>query len=84
LLSTLKKEPVLTHEEIMELRLSNRQLAAIGRNINQIAKALNMGEEGGQQINRTILERLNSDINEHKKLVSLLIHRSLNRWGTNS
>jgi len=80
LLSTLKKEPVLTDEEIMELRLSNRQLAAIGRNINQIAKALNMGEEGDQQINKTILERIHSDINEHKKLVSLLIHRSLNRW----
>jgi len=84
LLSTLKKEPVLTDEEIKELRLSNRQLASIGRNINQIAKALNMEKDIDQQVNETILNNIHSDINEHKKLVSALIHRSLNRWVTNS
>jgi len=63
----IKKEPVLTDEEIRELRLSNRQLASIGRNINQIAKALNMEKDSDQQINKTILENIFSDINEHKK-----------------
>jgi len=82
LLSTLKKEPVLTDEEMKELRLSNRQLASIGRNINQIAKALNMEKDSDQLVNETILKKIHRDINEHKKLVSSLIDRSLNRWVT--
>lgn len=83
LLSTLKNEPVLTDKEIKELRTSNRQLAAIGRNINQIAKALNMEKDSDQQINETLLRGIRNDINEHKKLVASLVDRSLNRWSTN-
>jgi len=37
-MANLNREPVLTESEIQALRTSNRELAAIGRNLNQIAK----------------------------------------------
>jgi len=80
LLFQLKKEPVLTDKEIRELRASNRQLSAIGRNINQIAKALNMEKDSDQYINENLLKTILNDIQEHKKLVVSLVDRSLNKW----
>lgn len=80
LLSQLKKEPVLTDKEIQELRASNRQLSAIGRNINQIAKALNMEKDSDQEINENLLKSIFNDIQEHKSLVVALVDRSQNKW----
>lgn len=80
LLSQLKKEPVLTDKEIYELRASNRQLSSIGRNINQIAKALNMEKDSNQEINENLLKNLSNDIQEHKSLVTALVNRSQNKW----
>ncbi len=83
LLSTLKNSPVLTDIEVKELRASNRQLAAIGRNINQIARALNMEIEGEGDVNEQLLNTIKNEINEHKKKVATLIAHSLNRWSAN-
>jgi hypothetical protein len=43
--ANLTKEPVLLDASINELRTANRELAAIGRNINQLTKALNRSIE---------------------------------------
>ncbi|SHN93244.1 hypothetical protein BHECKSOX_2343 [Bathymodiolus heckerae thiotrophic gill symbiont] len=51
-----------------ELMLSNRQLASIGRNVNQTAKALNMGTENSQLINEQILNNIHNDINRRAML----------------
>lgn len=44
LLEHIEKTPVLSGAEIEVLRTSNYQLVAIGRNVNQIARRMNAGE----------------------------------------
>lgn len=80
--AALHREPVLTDSEIAALRESNRQLAAIGRNLNQVARALNIEFRESDKLKREAIERLVERIEQHKGLVSGLIDRNLNRWGS--
>lgn len=80
-MATLSKEPVLTDAEINSLRESNRELAAIGRNLNQIARVLNVEFRESDRLNREAIEALSSRIEEHKDMVAQLLDRNLNRWG---
>ncbi|EAV2676858.1 MobC family plasmid mobilization relaxosome protein [Salmonella enterica] len=80
-LATLNKEPVLTDAEVNALRGSNRELAAIGRNLNQIARALNVEFRDSDKLNKELIERLLEQIDGHRDKVSNLIDRNMNRWG---
>ncbi|ECM0205887.1 MobC family plasmid mobilization relaxosome protein [Salmonella enterica subsp. enterica serovar Muenchen] len=80
-LATLSKEPVLTDAEVNALRGSNRELAAIGRNLNQIARALNVEFRDSDKLNKELIERLLEQIDGHRDKVSNLIDRNMNRWG---
>lgn len=80
-MATLNKAPVLTDTEINSLRESNRELAAIGRNLNQIARALNVEFRETDRLNREAIEALSSRIEQHKDVVAQLLNRNLNRWG---
>ncbi|MCZ2719968.1 plasmid mobilization relaxosome protein MobC [Erwinia amylovora] len=80
-MATLNKAPVLTDTEINSLRESNRELAAIGRNLNQIARALNVEFRESDRLNREAIEALSSRIEQHKDVVAQLLNRNLNRWG---
>ncbi|ELV8541100.1 plasmid mobilization relaxosome protein MobC [Salmonella enterica] len=79
-LATLSKEPVLTDAEVNALRGSNRELAAIGRNLNQIARALNVEFRDSDKLNKVLIERLLEQIDGHRDKVSNLIDRNMNRW----
>ncbi|MES2664157.1 MAG: plasmid mobilization relaxosome protein MobC [Pseudomonadota bacterium] len=72
----LNNQAIFTQEEVNALRESNRELAAIGRNLNQIAKALNA------QLNATVTQhdilKLSSHIDAHREKVSRVVHKSLN------
>jgi len=80
----LKRDPVLTDAEINALRESNRELAAIGRNLNQIAHVLNSDARVPDKLTfKTILE-LKTYIDKERNKISELVNKSLNRWdGTN-
>lgn len=80
-LAALNREPVLTDLEIAVLRESNRELAAIGRNLNQVARALNIEFRESDKIKRESIEKLAERIEEHKDQVAGLLSRNMNRWG---
>ncbi|EJE4183758.1 plasmid mobilization relaxosome protein MobC [Vibrio parahaemolyticus] len=79
-LAALHREPVLSEDEIATLRESNRELAAIGRNLNQIARALNIEFRKGDQVKMEAVEALADRIAQHKDSVAMLINRNMKRW----
>jgi len=79
--AALHHEPVLTEREIMALRESNRELAAIGRNLNQMARAINIDWRESEKLKLDHIEKLAGRIEHHKDQVSELLDRNMNRWG---
>jgi len=78
----LSRQPVATDKEIIAVRAMNRELAAIGRNVNQIAKALNSAVHGVErgQVSLTELERLPAAITVSRKVISVLVRKSQQSW----
>lgn len=79
-LSVLNDDPILTDAEVNTLRASNRELAAIGRNLNQVARAINIDFREGNQITVSAIEALAKRIETHKDVVAELMSKSVNRW----
>ncbi|MBM7073486.1 plasmid mobilization relaxosome protein MobC [Shewanella sp. 202IG2-18] len=79
-MANLYREPILTKEEMGVLRDSNRQLAAIGRNLNQIARVLNIEFRESDKITKVMIEGLTEQINLHKHKVYKLLHQNRHRW----
>jgi antitoxin component of RelBE/YafQ-DinJ toxin-antitoxin module len=75
------KEPQFVFAEIDALMESNRQLAAIGRNLNQIARNLNLDLNASYQVTLEAIEALANDIKLHRGKVAALMDANLNRWG---
>ena len=65
-------------KEIDALGESNYQLLAIGRNLNQVAKAMNEGRRDSVTIES--IERLRGIIDTHTEKVSTAIRASVERW----
>lgn len=74
----LTREPQFGMKEIDALGESNYQLLAIGRNLNQVAKAMNEGRRDSVTIES--IERLRGVIDAHTNKVSTAIRASLERW----
>lgn len=74
----LTKEPQFGMKEIEALGESNYQLLSIGRNLNQVAKAMNEGRR--DSISNESIERLRQIIDVHTDKVSSAIRASLERW----
>ena len=77
--------PQFTMREVQALYESNRELWAIGRNINQIAHAVNldMKQAGRLQGSAALvreLESVKANIDSHTERVMALCNESLNRW----
>ncbi|RLV60400.1 plasmid mobilization relaxosome protein MobC [Parashewanella curva] len=80
ILSRLHQEPVLSDDEINILRQSNRQLSAIGRNLNQIARVLNIEFRESDKITKGMIEMLSNRIDKHKDKVYKLLDKNRTRW----
>ncbi len=80
IMANLCREPVLTEDEIYTLRESNRQLAAVGRNLNQIARVLNIDFRHSDKITRDMIEVLDNKLETHKAMVNNLITKNCKRW----
>jgi len=78
--SILNKKPNFAAEEISILRESNREMAAIGRNLNQIAKAINIDWREVERLKRADIKELSNDLLKHRRYVGGLIDHCLNRW----
>lgn len=76
--ASLTNSPQFTMAAIKALWESSYQLKAIGRNLNQIAKALNMGED--QAFSESSIKGLSQRIQRHTDQVAELLDASLGRW----
>ena len=79
--SHLMREPVLSDGQIDALRDSNLELRAIGRNLNQIARALNARPEETDRLKLEAVNALADVIKTHVETAVRLIHHSQNDWG---
>lgn len=77
---TLRK-PMLRHNEVQALVLSQRELSAIGRNLNQIARALNDKFTESDRIKLNLLTDLKDKIEVQKDAISAVLRASLRSWG---
>jgi hypothetical protein len=76
----LTRTPQFGQREFELLGESNRQLLALGRNLNQIAKAVHQhGLEGGEFTVERIVQ-LRVVISKHTEAVSQLVANNVERW----
>ncbi|KWN83006.1 plasmid mobilization relaxosome protein MobC [Burkholderia stagnalis] len=75
----LTQKPHLSDNEISVLADSNFQLAAIGRNLNQIAKRLN-SEPDVSSYRLDVIEDVSKRIRQHTEFVSSLLQMNIERW----
>ena len=68
--------------ELQGLRTSNRELAAIGRNLNQIAKALNEAFHETERVRLDRLAELSRAIEGNRMAIQSLVRASQNTWET--
>lgn len=78
--SNLMRQPVMTDDELITLRSSNRELAAIGRNLNQIVRALNNDFDGRERVEREMLEGLRQEVASIREIICALVRASQQSW----
>lgn len=76
--AALTKDAQFTMEPARAVWESNNQLRAIGRNLNQIAKALN--QSGSAAFTQQDIETLRDQIDQHTKTVAQLTNACIQRW----
>lgn len=81
--SNVLGEPVVVGEEVAALRESSRYLLAIGRNINQIAKALNETFYETERVKIEMLNDLKKAIENTDDRIDQLIKTSQKAWSVN-
>lgn len=74
----LTNEAQFSMDEIDALGESNYQLLALGRNLNQIAKAIN--QSGIQNFDASEIQKIRQLIDKHTEKVSTAIGASIRRW----
>jgi hypothetical protein len=79
--SHVSNTPVLTDAELLTLEAALRELAAIGRNINQIARALNQAHFETERVRLDYLSLLNESITATRDEVRALVRASREAWG---
>jgi len=72
----------LGQRELEVLRQSNAQLLAVGRNLNQIAKALNQTPQDRSFYSVAQVEALGAQIKAHSVAVANVMAEDLRRWRT--
>lgn len=76
----ITQSPQLGQNEYLLLANSNKKLLSLGRNLNQIAKALNKHEQT-DKITVERIQLLSQSIDNHTTLVSQLLAANIERWG---
>jgi hypothetical protein len=80
IISTLENGPVLTDTEVNTLRESNREINAIGRNLNQIAHALNIDFRQASCLNFSVIDIALKKIDSLSGVVNSVIDKANYRW----
>jgi hypothetical protein len=77
----LIKAPQLSQDETKALRESTRELAYIGRNLNQVAHALNMTMNARDKANVELIVEIDAKIDQAGNCIKAVLDQNLNRWG---
>ena len=84
--TALTREPVSTERECIELAAAWRHLSAVGRNLNQVARAFNYSEKAGtkfsveEKIRLELLQEINQAVEEVKQKTLVLRNRRYEAW----
>lgn len=76
----LTKQSQFGQSELERLAQSNQQLLALGRNLNQIAKALNSSPQHAGSVPVELLTALRTTIHTHTQTVSMIMRANVERW----
>jgi predicted transcriptional regulator len=76
----IDRRPVLCHDEVNAVRQVARQLADIGRNVNQIARKVNI-EPDRADLSEFDFELLKMLLDVETAAVKELVHSNLRTWG---
>jgi len=76
--SHLLQKPQLLGGEVEVLRQANYQLAVIGSNLNQVAKALNAGQRRAVELK--LIEELGANVKKHVSAMNAVLSANLSRW----
>ncbi|MES1950119.1 putative mobilization protein [Salinisphaera sp. S4-8] len=74
-IQALGRAPAITRAEVTELRRSRSELAAIGRNLNQIARALNIDSTNERPSDALITKTLEL-VDAHDNAIAALINKA--------
>lgn len=77
--SNLCQTPVMTERELVVLQESSRELAAIGRNLNQIARAMNTFH-ALDRVPQAMLSMLTDAVQENRSAIRDLVRASEQAW----
>ncbi|WP_419600809.1 plasmid mobilization protein, partial [Thiolapillus sp.] len=80
ILNVLDKHLTFTENEIFAIREANRELSSIGRNLNQIARKLNIDPDKAEGPEEKLLVEIAKEIREQQTRIMKLLDRSENRW----
>jgi len=78
--SNLTKQPVMNETELRSLQASSRELAAIGRNINQMAHSLNAAFYETERVRLDKLADVHRAVVENRAAIRALVRASQNAW----
>ncbi|EOC3945130.1 hypothetical protein ACI29J_003133 [Escherichia coli] len=76
-----REEPYFSSSEITALRDAARELSALGRNVNQIAKAINITREEIYQVKGLELAELHDAVSDVRVYLKSLLAANLESWG---
>ena len=79
--SHLMIDPVMDDSQVEVLRASNRELRAVGINLNQIAHALNIKFDETDRIKLAVIDELITSIKRTQAEIRMLVRHSQNDWG---
>lgn len=85
--TNLMQSPVMTDKEMELLHYASRQLAAVGRNLNQIAKHMNQAARMGvyapsaQDLRMSFLDELRRSVIVQRRGISKLVRARYRAWG---
>jgi hypothetical protein len=82
--SSLMQKPVMADQALNELRANIRELNAIGRNINQMARALNESKNNTDKVKLDNLDLLRNYLDRNISFVRGLVRASQQAWGLES
>ncbi|MEX3614756.1 MAG: plasmid mobilization relaxosome protein MobC [Burkholderia gladioli] len=77
----LTGQPHLADDELQALREATAQLSAVGRNVNQIARALNTSLDEAHQAQALNFEHLKRLIGLERERVKAVVRANLKSWG---